>query len=196
MNLKLGVPTEALLKHPTACFGLSKAMTRVSDSLAFGEFYINNTKTKFLLPRELDHLSASIHTSENSAKLLATLIDDAGLKKEIQSYANTAARFNSTIREKMKSTQKALEKKPAKGNVDTSEMIGVDELKKGAERLRKKLAVIESNVEDLCTVQAAPQPPPSSLRGFRPRVGMAGSAPKKRPIYPRYFVASMGRSRR
>jgi hypothetical protein len=45
INLKLGVPTEALLKHPTACFRLSSALTRVQDALAFGQFYVRETKT-------------------------------------------------------------------------------------------------------------------------------------------------------
>lgn len=199
MNLKLGVPTEALLKHPTACFNLSRAMTRVGDALAFGEFYIKETKTKFLLPRELEHVSASIHTSANAAKLLATLIGDGDLKKEIGAYASGADRLNSKIREGLKSTQKALKKTTPKAQIDTSKMMEVDQVKKGAERLRKKLATIENSVEDLCKVTPMAGSPVAdhSLRGSQPRrAGMAGGPPRKRPIYPRYFVASMGRSRR
>lgn len=178
MNLNLGVSGEALLKHPTACFRLSKAVTRVSDALGFGEFYLNQTKGKFLLPRDLDHVSTSINSSAKGAGMLADLVEDRGLKEEIQRYARRAAKVNSAIRDEIRS---------AKSESEPSQ-VPVNELKKTAQELRSMLGDLEAKVEDLCTVAPAPTRPL--------KVSMAGGAAKKRPIYPRYFVASMGRTRR
>lgn len=185
MNLKLGVPTEAMLKHPTACFRLSNAVTRVQDALAFGLFYVRETKTPSFLPRDLEHISASVHSTGGAARMLAMLIDDKDLRDEVSAYNSTADRFNKRIREGLKKDAKAM---PSKASIE-----------KGLKNLSEKLSEIYEKVEDLCTVKPLPAPPPvanPALKGPRPRIGMAGGAPKKRPIYPRYFVASMGRSRR
>lgn len=188
MNVKLGVPTEAMLKHPTVCFRLSNALTRVQDALAFGLFYIRETKTPSFLPRDLEHISASVHSTGGAARVLALMIDDKALRDEISAYNSTADRFNKKIREGLKAAQKDPKAAPSKTMVE-----------KGLNSLTKKLSEIYKKVEDLCTVNPVAAPPPvteNALKAVRPRVGMAGSAPRKRPIYPRYFVASMGKTRR
>lgn len=209
MKVNLGVSAEAMLKHPTTCFRLSQHLTRVSDALTFGKFYVNNTKTSAFLPRDLDHISASVHGSGGMARLLGMMVEDPELKKEIESYRAAAERFNSRIRESMKAAQKDIKAGLSKAEVE-----------KGLDRLGNKLSSIEEKVEDLCTVNSkvdmkkakdaveqvknnaseasTPRPPVDyAIKGRWPRSGMAGSGtPKKRPIYPRYFVASMGRSRR
>jgi hypothetical protein len=117
--------------------------------------------------------------------MLAMLIDDKDLRDEVSAYNLAADRFNKRIREGLKGAAKDV-KAPSKATIE-----------KGINNLSKKLTAINEKVEDLCTVRPtnAITTPPPALKGFR-RAGMAGSSPKKRPIYPRYFVASMGRSRR
>lgn len=198
MNLRLGVPTEALLKHPTACFRLSKAATRVSASLSFSEHYFKNLNASPLQPRDLEHISASIYTSSRSADELAKLVEDQDLKKEIEAYSKDAARLNKQIRSNLPK-----EKSKAKAQNREVKPVTLTSLENRALSLRKKLTEIEKKVEDLCTVNSAPAPagdkprysPPgaSSMQG---RVSMSGIVHKKKPMYPRYFVASMGRSRR
>lgn len=191
LNIKLGVPTEALLKHPTACFRLSKALTRVSDALSFGEFYIKQAKGGVITPKDLEHMSASIWTSGRSAEDLAKLVDDADIQQAVMAYSAEAKRFNNAIRSNLpavKAKAKAKEPKP----------VTVTTLTKRTTDLRKKLGEIEAKVEGLCTVdKPAVANVTPTLQG---RVTMAGAGrsatPKKRPLYPRYFVASMGRSRR
>jgi len=192
LNMRLGVPSEALLKHPTACFRLSKAATRVSDALSFGEYYLFNHKGD-LRPKDLQHMSASIHTSARSAEDLAKLVDDAELRKEIEAYTHRAERINASIRKALPSP-KFREKKPKAPPL--AEMIS------RAKELREKFKAIDKKVEDLCTVTKpppapAPTPTPVGSSTVRsPRVGMSGVVHKKKPLYPRYFVASMGRARR
>lgn len=185
LNIKLGVPTEALLKHPTTCFNLSKATTRVSAALSFGEFYLKQSKG-VVTPRELEHMSASIWSSSKSAEDLAKFIDDPELRKAVDDYAVAGRRFNNEIRKNLPSVQKTSITKEKKAKPLT-----VAQMTARTVALRSKLADIEKKVESLCTVDK----PAPALKG---RVGMSGSGatPKKRPMYPRYFVASMGRSRR
>ncbi len=184
MNLRLGVPTEALLKHPTACFRLSKAFTRVSDALSFSEYYLGHTKGD-LRPQDLQHISASIHTSGKSAADLALLVDDPELRKEIQQYSNRAIRINAAIRKGIPTPKNKSPKGPP-----LVEMIN------RAKELREKLKVIDKKVEDLCTVNPPPAPYKPAATAAPARAGMSGVVHRKRPMYPRYFVASMGRSRR
>jgi hypothetical protein len=192
MNLRLGVPTEALLKHPTACFRLSKAATRVSTALSFSEHYFKNLGASPLQRRDLEHISASIYTSGRSAEELAKLVEDQSLKKEIEAYSRAAARFNQQIRSNLPKA-KAKATKEAKPITMTS-------LVDRAQFLRNKLVQIEKKVEDLCTVNPAanekPRPTPAGSSTMHGRVSMSGIIHKKKPMYPRYFVASMGRSRR
>lgn len=191
LNIKLGVSTEALLKHPTACFGLSKAVTRVSASLSFGEFYLKNTKGNVITPRDLEHVSASIWTSSKSAEDLEKLVDDPELRKAITAYSADARRLNNAIRSSLPSAKALIAK--AKGKQVEPKAVTVPVLKSRTMALRSKLAEIEKKVENLCTVEIKLAPLPS-LKG---RFSTSGtSAPRKRPMYPRYFVASMGRSRR
>lgn len=192
MNVRLGVSTEALLKHPTACFRLSKAATRVSDALSFGEFYLANSKGGgVLLPRDLHHISAAFHTSGKSAEDLAILVDDPELRKEIQDYSKHAIRINNQVRRGMPNLKSKVEKKGLK-SITMSEMITK------TSDLRKKALEIGKKVEDLCTVTApaVSEKPKPAVSGAHGRVSMSGTTNKKRPMYPRYFVASMGRSRR
>lgn len=186
LNIKLGVPTEALLKHPTACFNLSKAATRVSAALSFGEFYLKQSKG-VVTPRELAHMSASIWSSSKSAEDLAKFIDDPELRKAVDDYAVAGLRFNNEIRKNLPSVLKSSIKK----DKTSSKPLTVQQMTARTAALRSKLADIEKKVESLCTVDK----PAPALKG---RVGMSGSGatPKKRPMYPRYFVASMGRSAR
>jgi hypothetical protein len=198
LNLKLGVPTEALLKSPTTCFRLSKAATRISAALSFSEFYVNQAQASnspFFTKRDIEHISAGFWQSSKSADDLAVLVDDQELRKDIQVYSKAAARLNSKIRGVLK-TAKNDKSKPKPVTLHVSQVIN------SAKDLRKKALEIEKKVENLCTVDAptapAPVPAPTSISG-RGRVMMAGSGGiihKKKPMYPRYFVASMGRSRR
>lgn len=195
LNLKLGVPTEALLKHPTTCFRLSKAATRISDALSFSEFYVTQAEAAhapFLSKRDVEHISAGIWQSSKSANDLAVLVDDQELRKDIQTYAKAAARINTTIRGVLKTAKKDDKSKPV--------TLHVSQVINKAKDLRKRVIDIEKKVENLCTVDAptVTTPAPISISG-RGRVMMAGSGGiihKKKPMYPRYFVASMGRSRR
>jgi len=189
LNIKLGVPTEALLKHPTACFNLSKAATRVSAALSFGEFYLKQSKG-VVTPRELEHMSASIWSSSKSAEDLAKFIDDPELRKAVDDYAVAGRRFNNEIRKNLPSVLKSSIKK----DKTPSKPLTVAQMTTRTVALRSKLADIEKKVESLCTVD---KPAPTPV--MKGRVGMGGgttSTPRKRPMYPRYFVASMGRSRR
>lgn len=200
MNIRLGVPTADLLKSPTTCFRLSKAMSRVSDALAFGEHYITESKGIPIQSRDIQHMSASIWTSSRSAEDLANLIDDAELRLMVAQYAVDARRFNTVLRKALPAVKSKIKgakpvKKPEKPMTEA-------QIAKKTADLRAKVNQIANKVESLCTIDkpAAPEkakyvPPGSSLQG---RAGMSGSgsAPKKRPMYPRYFVASMGRSRR
>jgi len=189
MNLRLGVPTEALLKHPTACFRLSKAFTRVSDALSFSEYYLKNAKG-FLRPQDLEHISASIHTSGRSAEDLAKLVDDPELRNEIHAYARRATRINTAVRKAIPKPKKTPGEKAAKAP-PLADMIN-----RTAE-LREKLKIIDKKVEDLCTVTPIPPAPKAAAPTTAPvRAGMSGVIHRKKPMYPRYFVASMGRSRR
>lgn len=196
LNLKLGVPTEALLKHPTTCFRLSKAATRISDALSFSEFYVQQAeaaKMPFFTKRDIEHISAGFWQSSKSANDLSMLVDDQELRKDIQVYSKAAARVNNMIREVLKTAKKGEKSKPV--NMHVSQVINK------AKDLRKKAHEIEKKVENLCIVDAAPMsvPTPSPSISGRGRVMMAGSGGiihKKKPMYPRYFVASMGRSRR
>lgn len=199
LNLKLGVPTADLLKSPTACFRLSKAATRISDALSFSEFYVQQAEashTPFFTKRDIEHISAGFWQSSKSANDLAVLVDDQGLRKDIQIYAKAAARINSMIRGVLQ-TAKKNEKEKSKKPVT----LHVSQVVNKAKDLRKKALEIEKKVENLCTIDAPTPPPPvpaPSISG-RGRVMMAGSGGivhKKKPMYPRYFVASMGRSRR
>src|SRR4029079_9621498 len=200
LNLKLGVTKADLLKSPTACFRLSKAATRISDALSFSEFYVQQaeaSKTPFFTKRDIEHISAGFWQSSKSANDLAVLVDDQGLRKDIQIYAKAAARINSMIREVLK-TGKKNEKEKSKKPIT----LHVSQVVNKAKDLRKKALEIEKKIENLCTLDAPPPPPPPvpapSISG-RGRVMMAGSGGivhKKKPMYPRYFVASMGRSRR
>jgi ribosomal protein L7/L12 len=231
LSINLGVPTEALLKHPTVCFRLSRAMTRVSDALVFGEFYLKQTKGPVIAPRDLEHMSASIFSSSKSAEGLALLVDDPDLRKAISAYSVNAQRLNTAIRSNLPSI-KTLKAK-AKGQKVKAEPITASFLSIRTAALRSKLSEIEKKVEDLCTVRSkvemitrhrtktgaglkeakdaieqlkdyGPLPEASTTNVSAPattsvgRVRMSGSGvtPKKRPMYPRYFVASMGRSRR
>ena len=190
LNIKLGVPTEALLKHPTACFNLSKAATRVSAALSFGEFYLKQSKG-VVTPRELEHMSASIWSSSKSAEDLAKFIDDPELRKAVDDYAVAGRRFNNELRKNLPSIQKL--KTSITKDKTASKPLTVAQMTARTAALRSKLADIEKKVESLCTVdKLAPAP---VMKG---RVGMGGSGitPRKRPMYPRYFVAAMGRSRR
>lgn len=193
MNLRLGVSREALLKHPTACFRLSKAATRVSDALSFSMFYLVNSNGRgVLLPRDLHHISAGIHTTSKSADDLALLVDDPMLRKEIQDYSKQATRINNQIRRGIPDFKNKVEKKKAKA-------ITLSEMLTKTKDLGKKAREIELKVEDLCTVTAPAviEKPKTLVSGaMHGRAGMSGVVHKKRPMYPRYFVASMGRSRR
>lgn len=201
LNINLGVPTADLLKSPTACFRLSKALTRVSDALSFGEHYLKAAKQGVPLEkRDFEHISASIHTSGRSAEDLANLIDDPGLRLMVAQYSAEAKRFNAAIRKALPAktkAQKVLKEVFTKGPVKplTSAQIA-----KKTENLRAKIVEIDKQVESLCTIDK-PTPPtaPAPAPAMKGRYGMgagAPHAPKKRPMYPRYFVASMGRSRR
>jgi hypothetical protein len=192
MNVRLGVPTEAMLKHPTACFRLSKAAAHISNSLSFGEFYLVNTKGGALAPRDLEHLSASIYTTSKSANDLALLVDDPELRKDIQAYSRQAAKINKLVRATLP------EKKG--GPVKAGKAPTLKEMLDKTKVLREKLKEIDKKVEDLCVVKpgsvSAPTAAPKAPEWIQSRIGMAGNTHKKRPMYPRYFVASMGRSRR
>lgn len=181
ITTNLGVSTEKALKHPTVCFRLSKMMTRVSDALTFGEFYLRETKGA-LNPQDLHRISASFFSSAKQAKDLALLVDNRELKKAIDAYSKSAVRANNTIRPHLDAKKKTLKAPSAQS------------LKLTAQTLRQNLSSIEKKVESLCTVEKPAAltklPSPSAMQG---RVTMAGSF--KKPIYPRYFVASMGRSR-
>lgn len=194
LNIRLGVPTADLLKSPTTCFRLSKAMSRVSDALAFGEHYIKESKRDFPLQnRDLQHMSASIWTSSRSAEDLANLIEDPSLRGMVTGYAAAARRFNTAIRAALpeaKTKVKAVKKDVVKKAKPMTEA----EIAKKTADLRSKVNEIQTKVESLCTIDA-PAPAPA-MKG-RYGMGSSGtSTPKKRPMYPRYFVASMGRSRR
>lgn len=199
LNLKLGVPTAELLKSPTACFRLSKAATRISDALSFSEFYVQQAeaaKTPFFTKRDIEHISAGFWQSSKSANDLAMLVEDQELRKDVQVYAKAASRVNTMIREVLK-TAKKNEKSKEKPKPVT---LHVSQVVNKAKDLRKKALEIEKKVENLCTIDAPPAaPPPVPSISGRGRVMMAGSGGiihKKKPMYPRYFVASMGRSRR
>lgn len=186
----LGVAKESQLKHPTACFRLSQWVTRVSDALAFGEFYSKNVKG-VLKAQDLEHVSASMYTSGNSAKMLATLVGDGELKNAVEAYSKAALSFNSSLRNRIPNVAAKAKAKPLKP-------ISANLLKKKTQDLRSELAAIEKKVESLCTVnqpaRAVKSPSrPVASKAMHGRVTMAG--PIKKPIYPRYFVASMGRSR-
>lgn len=171
----LGALKASDFKHPTVCFRLSKAMSRVSEALTFGESYLKGSKGA-LSPKDLHVISTSFFSSGKQAKELALLVDGKDLKQAVEAYSKSAVRANNSVR-----ALKAPSVKDMKGRMGT---------------LRKNLSSIEKKVESLCTIEK-----PSSMSG-RPspapvspvRVTMAGSF--KKPIYPRYFVASMGRSRR
>jgi hypothetical protein len=199
LNINLGVPTEALLKHPTACFNLSKAATRVSAALSFGEFYLKQTKGDVVVPRDLEHMSAALYSSSRSADELAFMLaDDPELKKAVQAYSKSALRFNTQLRRNLPSVTaiKAKVVAKAKGEKLDVKPVTVAQMDTRTTDLRKQLAEIEKKVENLCTVDkpAAKIVTPTTMKG---RAGMAGgNGAKKRPLYPRYFVASMGRSRR
>lgn len=195
LKINLGVPTEALLKHPTACFNLSKAMTRVSDALSFGAFYLAQSKGDVMTPKELEHMSASIWTSGKSAEDLGKLVDDPDIRKAVEAYRKEAVRLNTAIRSNIPSV-KALKAK-AKGEKVQVTPVTVTSLVIKTTALRSKLSVIEKKVESLCTVDK-PAAPSISAPAMKGRAGMSGSGTthRKRPMYPRYFVASMGRSRR
>jgi hypothetical protein len=194
LNLNLGVSTEALLKHPTTCFRLSKAATRISDALSFSEFYVQQaeaSKAPFFSKRDIEHISAGFWQSSKSANDLAVLVDDQELRKDIQVYAKAAARINSTIREVLKTAKKADKSKSKPVTLHVSQVVNK------AKDLRKKAEEIGKKVENLCTVDAPTVPAPSiSGRGRVMMAGSGGIIHKKKPMYPRYFVASMGRSRR
>lgn len=196
LSINLGVPTKALLKHPTVCFRLSKAMTRVSDALVFGEFYLKQTKGPVIAPRDLEHMSASIFSSSKSAEGLALLVDDPDLRKAISAYSAHAQRLNTAIRSNLPSI-KTLKAK-AKGQKVKAEPITASFLSIRTAALRSKLSEIEKKVESLCTVEKPAAASNVTATAMKDRAGMSGSgtSPKKRPMYPRYFVASMGRSRR
>lgn len=170
ITTKLGVATEAELRHPTSCFRLSKAVTRLSDALSFGEFYLREVKT--LAPRDFEHMSASIYTSGRAADDLAALVDTETLRTRIKRYAAEAARFNAALREVIKK----------KKSLETSK------IKSKTEKLRKEIAEIEKEVESLCKVEKpVANVTPPALKG------RLGSPIRKTRIYPRYLVASMGR---
>lgn len=196
LNLKLGVPTAEMLKSPTACFRLSKAATRISDALSFSEFYVQQaeaSKTPFFTKRDIEHISAGFWQSSKSANDLAVLVDDQGLRKDIQVYAKAASRVNSMIREVLKTAKKNEKSKAKPVTLHVSQVVNK------AKELRKKALEIEKKVENLCTIDAPPAAPPPVPSMSARRVMMAGSGGivhKKKPMYPRYFVASMGRSRR
>lgn len=211
LNIKLGVPTADLLKSPPACFRLSKAMTRVSDALSFALHYVKASGRLPLENRDFEHISAAISTSGRSAEDLALLLDDAALRGMVTSYVNSARRFNATLRQTLPVPNKAKTKSvisKSKGKSDQrpekpSKPMTVSEVAKKTEDLRSKLVEIDKKVESLCTIDSpAPTPPPITVApptppSMRGRFGMGGGGtPKKRPLYPRYFVASMGRSRR
>ena len=171
ITTKLGVATEAELRHPTSCFNLSKALTRISDALAFGEFYLREAKS--LNPRDYEHMSASVYTSGRAADDLASLVDTETLRTRIKRYAAQAARFNADLRQVIKGKKKLLE---------------TSQVKAKTEKLRKEISEIEKEVESLCKIdKPAASIAPTAMKG-----GL-GNAVRKRPIYPRYVVASMGR---
>lgn len=186
IKANLGVLREKDLKHPTTCFRLSKSLTQISDALAFGEFYTVPSKAAFN-EKDLKHISAGIYTSGNAATQLAHLVEDQQIKKDIEAYSRSAHRFNETVLRPIL--------KGKKGKSITPEA-----LKKTTHRLRMDLAEIEKKVENLCTVEKkAPIITKKVSVGSRvnptfPRATM-GSISVRKPIYPRYSVASMGRSR-
>lgn len=200
LNMKLGVPTEALLRHPTACFRLSKAATRVSNALAFTEFYVNNRESGYkLLPRDLEHMAVSMSTTSKSADDLAVLVDDPTLRKQILAYSKDAMKIKNLLQRNL---PKAKEKAKAQ-NKPEAKAVNVQSLIKKTIDLREKFKLIEGQVESLCTVdgpkvESKPVYSPPGSSTMQGRVRMAGTniIHRKRPMYPRYFVASMGRSRR
>jgi hypothetical protein len=137
-------------------------------------------------------MSASIWSSSKSAEDLAKFIDDPDLRKAVDDYAVAGRRFNNELRKNLPSIQKL--KKSITKDKTASKPLTVAQMTTRTVALRSKLADIEKKVESLCTVDKPAQAP--VMKG---RVGMGGgttSTPKKRPMYPRYFVASMGRSSR
>lgn len=186
ITANLGVLREKDLKHPTTCFRLSKSLTQISDALAFGEFYTVPAKTA-LNEKDLKHVSAGIYTSANAATQLAHLIDDKAIKKDIEAYSRSAHRFNETV---LRPIIKGKRSKP----------ITPQDLKKTTIRLRVDLANIEKKVENLCTVEKKAPPIITKKVSVGSRVGSSFSRATmgintKKPIYPRYYVASMGRSK-
>lgn len=171
ITTKLGVATEAELRHPTSCFTLSKALTRLSDALAFGEFYLREAKG--LNPRDFEHMSAAVYTSGRAADDLASLVDKEALRTRIKRYSAEAQRFNQDLRAQIKGKK-------------TKKPLDLEKVKSKTEKLRKDVAEIEKEVESLCKVDK-PNVAPQAMKG-----GL-GSPVRKRPIYPRYVVASMGR---
>lgn len=175
---KLGVATEAELRHPTTCFLLSKAVTRLSNALAFGEYYLNQSRGK-LKARDFEHMSTSIFSSKTGAENLSVLVEDKILKEDLKRYIREAKRVNEDL------------KKAMDGKVLT---INLSNIKESTKKLRSRIAKIEKKVENLCTVEKPITPlAPVSIKTLQ---GRLGSPIRKRPIYPRYFVASMGRSLR
>src|SRR4029077_2508501 len=151
LNLKLGVPTADLLKSPTACFRLSKAATRISDALSFSEFYVQQAEAShspFFSKRDIEHISAGFWQSSKSANDLAVLVDDQGLRKDIQIYAKAAARINTMIRGVLKTAKKDEKTKQKPVTLHVSQVVNK------AKDLRKKALEIEKKVENLCTIDA------------------------------------------
>lgn len=186
IQANLGVLQAKDLKHPTTCFRLSKSLTQISDGLAFGEFYSVPAKTAFN-EKDLKHISAGIYTSANAATQLAHLVDDPEIKKTVEAYSRAAHRFNQSVLWPMIKGKKPKSFTPAS-------------LKKTTSRLRSDLAGIEKKVENLCTVEKPALGSKKMLMKSRafvgaPRATMGSISSNRKPIYPRYSVASMGRSK-
>lgn len=182
IHANLGVLKAKDLKSPTTCFRLSKSLTHISDALAFGEFYAHHLKA--FNTQDIGHISAGVYTSANAATQLASLLDNGDLKNAVESYSRSAHRFNENVlRPQIKNKAK--------------QSLTPEKLKKTTMRLREDFRNIEKKVENLCTIEK--KGPKKAVIVTKQSMGVSratlGVTTPKKPIYPRYFVASMGRSK-
>lgn len=142
MKIKLGVMDAKDLRDAPTCYNLGHRATQLGDAVSFSAYHL---KSENLTRREVDNISAGLHTSARIAENLAnSLAAEPELQKKVKSYKRAASRLNGVVRKEfIEGKNKSL---PTENQIVNLRRLTVE--------LVDKAIAIEREARDLCEVES------------------------------------------